>query len=739
MQPLLLFIALLIAISLRVTVGSREGNHSRRRRQQQQDLASCEWKQIGSTLQGSISLDQFGKSVALNGDGSVLAVSAVELDAGGRPGYVRVFATIEDGDTFQQLGNDIVGSGANDRFGQSISLSLDGRTLAVGALWNDGNGEHSGHVRVFEYNSDLEEWTQLGQDLNGEREGDEAGASVALNANGDIVAVGAALNDGADGADSGHVRVFELSANRERWIQLGPDIEGQSADSYFGRSVALSADGFTLVSGANRNDLVGKDAGQVRVFRYDRESDEWSLLGSSISGRAVGDQFGKSVSISADGSTIAAGADQYDFNGSDVGQVRAFSLSEDDVQWTQLGQDIVGEDPEDLVGESVSLSADGRTLAVGAAGGLTSNGIDAGRARVLTFSASNNNWIQVGADIDGETSRDDFGYSVSLSRDGKSLAVGARYNNANGSNSGQAKVYRTDPGCLYISETIAPSTPEPTLGPSGTAPTMSEDNPSGISKQFQFKGIELDFLGATKLSLGEMNAFESVTEKWYSDFYQSSGSSLGVLNFVTLVSVRNQTTTGLDQTASTTLVYDQTIEYTLTGSSTLTSREVISQPFLDSVKRDELIESLKIEIDAFKDVQSLNARPQIPPGQGNEASQDNKSTASTGVIAGAIAAGAVFAIGGVAFVLALRRRHSRRGNNTEQRQRETSMDSMEGQPETVEAIAIQDDPPTPKPRVPSYKDQVRGPSEGVPIVPAALAGPRFKDQVRSAEGERPQT
>ena len=45
---------------------------------------------------------------------------------------------------------------------------------------------------------------QLGQDIDGEAQGDYSGHSVALSSNGRIVAIGARLNDGVNGVNSGH-------------------------------------------------------------------------------------------------------------------------------------------------------------------------------------------------------------------------------------------------------------------------------------------------------------------------------------------------------------------------------------------------------------------------------------------------------------------------------------------------------------------------------------------------------
>ena len=50
-------------------------------------------------------------------------------------------------------------------------------------------------------------------------------------------------------------------------------------------------------------------------------------------------------------------------------------------------------------------------------------------------------WSQLGADIDGEATDDYSGYSVSLSSDGTKVAIGAPYNDGNGSNSGHVRVY----------------------------------------------------------------------------------------------------------------------------------------------------------------------------------------------------------------------------------------------------------------------------------------------------------
>ena len=48
-----------------------------------------------------------------------------------------------------QVGDDIDGEAAFDESGVAVALSSDGAPVAIGAPFNDGNGDRAGHVRVF--------------------------------------------------------------------------------------------------------------------------------------------------------------------------------------------------------------------------------------------------------------------------------------------------------------------------------------------------------------------------------------------------------------------------------------------------------------------------------------------------------------------------------------------------------------------------------------------------------------
>ena len=110
---------------------------------------------------------------------------------------------------------------------------------------------------------------------------------------------------------------------------------------------------------------------------------------------------------------------------------------------TQIGQDINGEVSNDWLGWSVSLSDDGSTLAIGAPFN-DGNGADSGHVRV--YRNVSGVWNQIGADIDGEASGDESGHCISLSADGSIVAIGAWFNAGNGYRSGHVRIYKNISG-----------------------------------------------------------------------------------------------------------------------------------------------------------------------------------------------------------------------------------------------------------------------------------------------------
>jgi hypothetical protein len=279
--------------------------------------------------------------------------------------------------------------------------------MAVGARFNDGDGRNTtGHVRVFQYDEALNDWSQIGSDIDGEANGDQSGRAVSLSADGSRVAIGASANDG-NGVDAGHVRVFELTGTT--WSQIGGDIDGEATMDRFGRAVALSGEGNKVVVGAYTNDGGGDQSGHIRIFEL--VSGNWTQIGEDIDGTEAGDWAGLTVSISYAGDRVAVGApgnnDRFL-----PGLSQVYQFNETSGSWEQLGEDLKG-------GYAVSLSEDGNRVAAGDYKGFSA-GPNSGHVNVYEYDGSD--WVLLGfeiAGVEGELS----GTSVALSADGARVAV----------------------------------------------------------------------------------------------------------------------------------------------------------------------------------------------------------------------------------------------------------------------------------------------------------------------------
>jgi hypothetical protein len=285
---------------------------------------------------------------------------------------------------WQKIGNDIDGEESDNLFGSSVSFSSDGKTVAVGAPWNGGNGDYSGHVRIFQWIESNSTWTQVGADIDGEETYDLFGRSVSLSSDGKTVAIGAKIFPGRYGVSSNYVRIFQWTESTSTWTQMGADIDGAEYTGYdSGTSVSLSSDGKTVAIGAPSNEGNGSDSGHVRIFQWTESTSTWTQMGANIDGEETLDKFGTSVSLSSDGKTVAIGAPWNDGNGVNSGHVRIFQWIESTSTWTQVGADIDGEAPNDRSGESVSLSSDGKTVAIGAPSNGGNGFVRAGHVRIF--------------------------------------------------------------------------------------------------------------------------------------------------------------------------------------------------------------------------------------------------------------------------------------------------------------------------------------------------------------------
>ena len=340
---------------------------------------------------------------------------------------------------WEQLGQNINGEASFDESGSSVSLSVDGKIVAIGSPYNTNNNSY-GSVRVFEWNNT--NWIQLGNTMDGISVGFSEGYSVSLSANGKIIAIGAPHTGPKYGGGfySGYVKIYKLNENNinnKLWEQMGTNITNPIFDVYSqgtdgsGTSVSLSANGNIIAIGTPYNKTSNDiNLGRVRIYQYQLNVNNWVKLGNDIDSSSIEDSSGYSVSLSDNGNIVAIGAYQNDSTGYDSGNVRIYKL--DINTWKQLGLNINDELQSNMQnGYSVSLSADGNIVAIGGIGSRTNSG------QVKIYKFNQNIWAQIGNIIVGEAQNDKNGYSVSLSNDGKIVAIGALGNN----NAGYVRIY----------------------------------------------------------------------------------------------------------------------------------------------------------------------------------------------------------------------------------------------------------------------------------------------------------
>lgn len=328
----------------------------------------------------------FGYSIAFSADGSTMAVGSDEDVSGG--GGVYLFHN--NAGTWTQTGY-VTASNAelDDLFGTSVALSADGSILAVGAYGEDGdsasvvggyNNNASASGAVYLFNNINDNWTQTKYlKASDAASSDFFGYSVALSPDGVTLAVAAIQQNIGNG------KVYLFSGSGSTWVENTPILTASNAglNDQFGHAIALVAYGtpstLTLAVGAplEDGDATGVTTGAIAaevspvmnsgaVYLFSDSSGSWTQdayikpLVTTIS-----DSFGQSVALSADGTTLAVGAYLEDTSVTDSGA--AYVFSDGGSGWAQTAL-LKASNPGngDWFGEHLTLSADGNVLAVGA-------------------------------------------------------------------------------------------------------------------------------------------------------------------------------------------------------------------------------------------------------------------------------------------------------------------------------------------------------------------------------------
>eukprot|EP00587_Corethron_hystrix_P003376 CAMPEP_0113311872 /NCGR_PEP_ID=MMETSP0010_2-20120614/8924_1 /TAXON_ID=216773 ORGANISM="Corethron hystrix, Strain 308" /NCGR_SAMPLE_ID=MMETSP0010_2 /ASSEMBLY_ACC=CAM_ASM_000155 /LENGTH=843 /DNA_ID=CAMNT_0000167575 /DNA_START=48 /DNA_END=2579 /DNA_ORIENTATION=- /assembly_acc=CAM_ASM_000155 len=325
----------------------------------------------------------YPSSLSLSGNGNILAV--LDADGATRNGQVRTYGYDFSTQSWTLYGFIIGDNKFRNESWMSLSLSDDGKVIAISLPLI--NPDDAGLVRVYRY--DDSGWKQLGDDLFGSSFWYSYffGYDVSLSFDGKRLAIGDPMSN-KNGERSGQVTVYQLFYNR--WEQLGEILNGYLNEE-FGFSVSLSTYGETLAVGAlyslNVNNAVF-NAGSVQVYRFDEEG-TWNLMGDPLYGEERDQNFGASVSLT---SMNVLAVSSFEIAGTMTGKVQTFDYNFQIKRWVQSaiieprGREFIH------FGYVMYLSTNGQSLAVAGGARDKGQGSLEGRTHVYTFSRNTESW-----------------------------------------------------------------------------------------------------------------------------------------------------------------------------------------------------------------------------------------------------------------------------------------------------------------------------------------------------------
>jgi hypothetical protein len=314
---------------------------------------------IGSDVQGTAG--ETGYSVAISGDGQIVAVSA-HFDNDGRGAW---WSYIFNGTAWNQQGLKHTGNSCSNSIcgeGSSIALNFDGSIAAVGSVLDD-----SFAGSAFIYRRSGSTWTQIGNKLSptGATSTSYMGSAISLSYDGLTVLCGAY----GDNAQVGAAFVFYYNVDLQQYFQQGSKLKPYGitgAYSNFGQSVSLSADGQTALIGAPEDNQF---AGAVYIFQ--KVSNLWWQRGSKIVASnpwGTASTFGSSVQLNAQATRAIVGGYQDNLNIGATWWLVLDSVDGNNPQYKMVGFDCLAEGFIGQQGTAVAMNGEGDMLLVGGVG-----------------------------------------------------------------------------------------------------------------------------------------------------------------------------------------------------------------------------------------------------------------------------------------------------------------------------------------------------------------------------------
>ena len=483
-------------------------------------LAAAAQNINGAPIPGVANGDRAGFSVALSADGRRVVVgSPLHVRQRSNYGEVRVFDLVNG--NWQQVGADIEGISFDGRQGFAVDISDNGSRIVVGAPRTrptTGGGIPIGSARVYDYNAALGQWQQVGNALvgNGTTIGEELGFAVAISGDGARIALGAprARTFAAGGFfnDVGYVKVYTLSGGT--WTQ-DDQLFGRLGFSRFGVSVDLDVDGDHLVVGAS---YISGERGEVAVYLRDANG-RYNLKGAYEAGDGTDDFLGTGVAISGSGDRIIAGAPSTDANNANTGYAKVYAYNGS--RYVPVGQTITGTGGGDDFGQSVDITADGLTVAIGAPGATDFRNVPTGSAS--TYDYLGTTWTLFGRRTGGGSSNlGEHGFDVALSGTRGSLAVGEPNDNFN---RGAAEVYALT---VPLPVELKSFTASAKTGPAADAPHVALAWTTATERGAAFFAVERSGDGEAWTTVAEVAAAghtDTPTAYAYTDAAPLAGAS----------------------------------------------------------------------------------------------------------------------------------------------------------------------------------------------------------------------
>ncbi len=282
-------------------------------------------------------------------------------------GMVKVFKYDPFKKVWIQISKSIFTTHQNSFFGFSVAFgSSTGHQIAVASPSYTGILELQGKVQSFQHDSTSNEWSQIGQDIEGEAKGDIFGWKIDISKDGLRLAIAAPLNDDG-GASAGYIRIYEQQSDLG-WVQLGGDIDGGVSEEVGRYNLQLSSvdDKRVMASARIDGDTV------IRLYEFNKIFKDWTQLGDDLSA-----PFSKTSVISGDGSRVAISSHSNrekstsgQFQVFAPGQVQVFDYNNTENTWDQVGDTIFAKGDDNYEGNgfgySLAMSSDGTQLAIGA-------------------------------------------------------------------------------------------------------------------------------------------------------------------------------------------------------------------------------------------------------------------------------------------------------------------------------------------------------------------------------------